>query len=246
MSPTKREEIKAQRLRRKRQERLNKLLIAGGIVLILVALVMSPYVVNALKPVGEVTPINPIDRPLVDGKGMGDPLAPVTVEVFADFQCSSCKAYADTVELYLMQSDYISGGTVYYLFRQYPFMDQGSSSQESHQASNASMCAMEQGRFWDYHDILFSNWEGVNMGSFVDKRLVAFAETLGLDMEQFNDCFKDNKYEAEISSEYDLGQRYGVSGTPTIFVNGNVVTPGYVPTYETLVQEIEAALSGQE
>jgi protein-disulfide isomerase len=244
MSSSKREEVKLQRQRRQRQQRMNTLLIIGGIVLLLIVLFISPTIVNALRPVGDITEITPIARPLVDGRAMGDPLAPVVVEVFEDFQCPRCKDYSDTVEKSLIQSDYITSGQVYYIFRHYPFLDRDAAGQESHQAANASMCASEQGRFWDYHDILFVNWNGENQGAFTDKRLAAFAENLGLDMSKFNSCFKDNTYENEINSDYDLGLRYGVQGTPTVFVNGEGVTPGYVPSYDDVVQAIEAALSG--
>lgn len=244
MKTSKREEVKAQRLRRKRQQRMNTLIIIGGIVLVLVSLVVSPSIVNALRPVGVVNPITKLERPLVDGRAMGDPLAPVVVEVFEDFQCPRCKDYSDTVEKSLIESDYITSGQVYYIFRHYPFLDRNSAGQESHKAANASMCAAEQGAFWDYHDMLFVNWNGENQGAFVDKRLVAFAENLGLDIEQFNACFKDNKFENEIDSDYDLGLSFGVVGTPTVFVNGNAVTPGFVPSYDDLVQAIEAALAG--
>lgn len=244
MSPSKREEVKAQRLRRKRQQRMNTLLIIGGIVLILVALFISPYIVNALRPVGEVTAITKLERPLVDGRAMGDPNAPVVVEVFEDFQCPRCKEFSDTVEKSLIESEYLTSGQVYYVFRNFPFIDRDTAGQESHQAANASMCAAEQGSFWDYHDILFVNWNGENQGAFIDKRLVAFAENLGLNMDQFKTCFKDNKYEVEITSDYDLGLKYGVQGTPTVFVNGTGVTPGYLPSYDDLKQAIDAALAG--
>ncbi len=243
MSTSKREEVKAQRMRRKRQQRMNMFMIVGGIVLILVALFISPYIVNAMRPVGTITPITEVDRPYEDGRAIGNADAPVMVEVFTDFQCPSCKQYSETIEMALINSEYIANGQVYYIFRQFPFIDRYSITKESHQAANASMCANEQGRFWDYHDILFANWNGENDGAFNDKRLVAFAETLDLNMDQFNACFKDNTYEAEITADYDLGLGYGVSGTPTIFVNGQVVRPGYVPTYEELAQEIDAALA---
>jgi protein-disulfide isomerase len=243
MSISKREEIKAQRLRRKRQQRMNMFLIIGGTVLILAALFISPYIVNAMRPVGAINQITEVARPYQDGRAIGNANAPVVIEVFTDFQCPSCKQYSETIEMSLINSEYVANGQVYYIFRQFPFIDRSSITKESHQAANASMCANEQGEFWSYHDMLFANWNGENDGAFNDKRLVAFAETLGLNMDQFNACFKDNAYEAEITSDYDLGLGYGVSGTPTIFVNGQVVRPGYVPTYEELVQEIDAALA---
>jgi protein-disulfide isomerase len=105
------------------------------------------------------------------------------------------------------------------------------------------MCAAEQGRFWDYHDILFANWNGENQGAFLDKRLVAFAEALGLDMAAFNACFEENRYKAEIDQDLALGDELGVSGTPTVFVNGKQLTPGFVPSFADIAQAVEAALS---
>lgn len=243
MSMSKRVDIKAQRQRRKRQQRMNQLLIVGGIVLILVALFISPYVINAIRPVGKINSIELVERPLANGLAIGDPNAPVKIEVFSDFQCSSCLRYTETVEPAILESDYIANGLASYVFRQYPFIDSNVVGKESQQAANASMCANEQGRFWDYHDILFANWNGENEGAFVDKRLVAFADNIGLNMNQFNQCFKANTYANEINADYNLGLQYGVTGTPSVFVNGQAVAPGYVPSYEDLVQAIEAVLT---
>jgi protein-disulfide isomerase len=151
---------------------------------------------------------------LADGLAMGDPNAPVVVEVFEDFQCPACRAFTEGVEAQLIDSTYIASGQVYYIFRQYPFLDDRVvTSKESDQASNASMCAMEQGRFWDYHDMLYANQQGENEGAFNDKRLQTFAEALGLDMTAFNACFKENRYSEEISQDLNLGQGRNVTGT---------------------------------
>jgi protein-disulfide isomerase len=244
MSVTKRDAIKAQRMKKKRQQRMNTILGVGGVLVILILILASPTIYNELKPAGDFVRITPVARPLADGKAMGNPNAPVTIEVFEDFQCPSCKGYTETIEKQLSESSYISGGQVYYVFRQFPFIDSNSITKESHQAANASMCAMEQGRFWDYHDILFTNQSGENQGSFNDKRLQAFAESLGLDMTAFNKCFNANTYSTQIQDDYQIGRNYGVTGTPTVFLNGTLVTPGQVPTYDQLKAAIDAALAG--
>ena len=104
------------------------------------------------------------------------------------------------------------------------------------------MCAMEQGRFWDYHDMLYANQQGENKGAFNDKRLLTFAEALGLDMSAFKQCFDENRYEEQINQDFEQGLQLNVTGTPTVFVNGTPVSPGYVPTYEEIEQAILAAL----
>lgn len=244
MSISKRDAIKAQRTKKKRQQRMNTLLWVGGFIVLLILLFISPTIYNSLKPAGSFVRITPEAHPMENGKTIGDPNAKVKIEVYEDFQCPSCKQYVGTVETQLVHSTYITNGQVYYEFMHYPFIDTNSLTKESHQAANASMCALEQGRFWDYHDILFANQGAVeNGGSFNDKRLQAFAESLGLDMTAFNKCFNADKFSAEIEAEYQKGVSIGVTGTPTVFLNGTQVTPGYVPTYDEIKSAIDAALA---
>jgi protein-disulfide isomerase len=245
MTISKRDAIKAQRTKKKRQQRMNTLLYVGGFIILLILLLASPSIYNALKPAGDFVRITPVQRPLIDGKTVGNPDAKVTIEVYEDFQCPSCKEFVNSVEKQLTESTYISSGQVLYVFRQYPFIDSNTITKESHQAANASMCALEQGRFWDFHDILFANQGAVeNGGSFNDKRLQVFAESIGLDMNAFNSCFSADKYSAEIEADFQKGQAAGVTGTPSVFINGTHITPGYVPSYDELKTAIDTALSG--
>ena len=101
-----------------------------------------------------------------------------------------------------------------------------------------------QGRFWDYKDILFANF-GSGQGGFSDKRLSAFAESLGLDVKEFDACMKEKRYQAEIDESLALGDSYGVTGTPSVFVNGVDVKPGYVPSFEEILAAVQAALGGR-
>lgn len=241
MSTSRRKEIRERRLKKKRQQRMTTMLIIVGVGLILIAFLALPTVLNNLKPVGDIVMITPVERPLVDGRAMGDPQAPVVVEVYSDFQCPMCKVFADETEGQIA-TNYVATGEVYYIYRQFPFIDDNAAGNESDQAANASMCAAEQNRFWDYHDMLFANWNGENQGSLNDKRLVAFADSLGLDMNQFNKCFKANSYINEINDDLVSGRMLDVNGTPTVFVNGVAVNKGYVPSYEEMQQAIDAAL----
>ena len=244
MATYKREAIKAQKTKKKRQQRMTTLLWVGGVIIFIVLLFASPTIYNNLKPAGSIVSITPTVHPMENGKGLGNPNAPVKIEVYEDFQCPACKEFTDAIEPALLQSTYITGGQVYYEFMQYPFLDQNSITKESHQASNASMCALEQGKFWDYHDILFANQNGENAGAFTDKRLQAFAESIGLDMTAFDKCFKANTYSSEIETDYQKGVSAGVNSTPSVFLNGKEVSPGSIPTYQQLKSAIDAALAG--
>jgi protein-disulfide isomerase len=137
----------------------------------------------------------------------------------------------------------VANNKVYYIYRQYPFLDDAVAGKESDQAANASMCAAEQGRFWDYHDTLFANWNGENQGSFSDRRLIAFAETLGLTMDQFEKCFNANTYADEIDADITKATQLAVTGTPTVFVNGVVVKKGFVPSFDDMSSAIDAELA---
>jgi len=234
MTNSKRQEIKERNLRRKRRQQITMLLIFGGVALVLAAIIAGPAITRALR--------TPVERPMAEGRTMGDASAPVVVEVFEDFQCPACQRYSDTTEKSLVESGYLEQGLVYYIFRQFPFIDDGSLSTESDQAANASMCASEQGLFWEYHDELYANWNGENIGTFNDNRLITFAGNVGLDVDAFEQCFTENRYQADIDIDMTMARTYGISGTPSLFVNGKQVAPGYVPSWEDLDQAIQAAL----
>jgi protein-disulfide isomerase len=105
------------------------------------------------------------------------------------------------------------------------------------------MCAGDENRFWDYHDMLFANWNGENQGAFSDKRLVAFAEAIGLDMPAFNACFDATLHEAEINTDLELARNSGVTGTPSVMVNGRIISPGFVPSFQQISDVVEAELA---
>jgi len=240
-SVSKRQELREQR---QRKQRTRRWLIIGGVTiaaLVLVGLLILPSIQQAAAPVGTVVQITPRSLPNPQGTNLGDPNAPVKIVVYEDFQCPSCRNYTETIEPQIIQND-VATGKVYYQFKQFPFIDTNSTTKESHQAANASMCAAAQNRFWDYHDMLFANQTGENQGAFTNKRLVAFAQDLGLNMNEFNTCFQNNTYKDQIDKDYAEGQAAGVNGTPSVFVDGKIVSPGYIPTYDQIQQAIDAAM----
>jgi len=231
---SKRKQVQQQRQKKDQQRRLITVMVIVGIALIIMAIIVVPYFIPA-----EVATITPVARPQENGRELGSAAAPVVVEVFSDFQCPACARFAESVEPLIVNS-YVADGRVRFIYRQYPFLDDRVSRKESDQAANASMCAADQGRFWDYHDTLFANWSGENQGAYANKRLVAMAEALNLDMGAFNSCFDDNRFEADINADLALGEQYGVNATPSIFVNGVRVES---PDPTSIQQAIEQALA---
>lgn len=235
---TRREVVREKRLAKQRRQRILIVLGVVGAALVIAAIVIIP----SLQPVGDIVAITPHSRPMVDGRAMGDSNAPVLIDVYSDFQCPACKTFAEQIEEQVVDT-YVSTGQAYYNYRHFPFIDDRAPRNESDQAANASMCASDENRFWDYHDILFANWNGENQGAFNDNRLVAFAESLGLDMPVFNDCFNANLHKEEIDTDYSTGRTIGVTGTPSVFVNGQQLTPGFIPSFEEISQAVEAELA---
>lgn len=115
--------------------------------------------------------------------------------------------------------------------------------QESVWAAEASECAADQGKFWEYHDLVFDRQAGENQGAFNKDKLLAMAQELKLDMAQFEPCLKNDQTQGRVQADTQEGQQVGVRGTPTFFVNGRAVV-GAVPLQEFRAV-IEQVLSGK-
>ncbi len=242
---SKRQEMRDRQRRTQNRNRLwTILLITIGALLIAFVLIFPGLRSSDSSNVVQITPL-PGGVP-VNGTSMGDPDAPVKVDVWEDFQCSGCLAYSQKIEPLILQT-YVETGKVYYTFHVYPFIDGGQG--ESHDAANAALCAAAQERFWDYHAMIFANWKGENAGSFSKPRLIAFAQSIGLDMDEFNPCFQENAHAAQIQQDMEAGSKLGVPPTPGIFVNGEVVVSSagqnYIPSFEDISRAIEMGLNGE-
>jgi len=231
------------REKRQRQARLQRV---GVIAIIVVGalLVAAALIYPNLKPVGEVTSVDSAKRPMVNDNAMGDPNAPIKIQEFSDFQCPYCARFHEETEQQIADT-YVADGTVYFVYRSFGNFI----GAESKAAAEAAYCAGDQGKFWEYHDILFSNQTGENVGAFADRRLQAFAEALSLDMDAFNSCLSSNKYADRVNQDMVDGTAAGVTGTPafliTYTVNGEEkqrFIAGAYPFSEFQTQ-IEGALS---
>jgi protein-disulfide isomerase len=214
----------------KRQERRQKIkqqetrgrLITIILLVLGAALVVFAFVYPQFKSVGEIiTPEPYASLPNPDGMSLGDPNAPATIDVFEDFQCPACQFFTQSVEPQIIKY-LVETGKARLVFHNYPFIDGDGAFNggESDQAANAAMCANEQDKFWDMQAIIYANWNGENQGNLSARKLKALAETVGLDTNAFNTCFDANKYKNDIQADFELGQQMGVSGTPSVFVNG--------------------------
>lgn len=149
------------------------------------------------------------------GPSVGPANAPVTIVEFSDFQCPFCGRLFPTMEQ--VKAKY--GDKVRIVFRQYPLPMHANAEK----AAEASLCANEQGKFWEMHDAMFKQQQNLAVDS-----LKSAAVTLGLNAEQFNSCLDSGKYAAQIQADKKDGSAAGVNGTPALFINGRFVN-GAVP-----------------
>ncbi len=154
--------------------------------------------------------------------------APIVIVEFTDFQCPFCSRVQSTLDKIF--NDY--PGKVQLVFKDLP-LDFHKQAKDAHIAAH---CANEQGKFWEYHDILFKNQTQL----FPDK-LKEYAKQLELDMEKFNQCYDGRKYEKYVNESLEQAQNLGISGTPTFFVNGRIIR-GAQP-FDQFKQIIEEELS---
>jgi len=145
---------------------------------------------------------------------LGSPDAPVTIVEFGDYQCSNCKKwYLETKPTII--SDFIDTGKANLIFVDIAFV-----GKDSLPASAATYCAEEQGQYWDYHGLLYSNQLGVDTGWANSERLKAFAFDLGLDMDLFASCLDSGKYDKRVRFNTKVASTSGVDSTPTFIIVG--------------------------
>lgn len=165
-----------------------------------------------------------------DDPMIGPANAPVTVVMFADFQCSACGAVTPILKKAVREF----GDKARIVVRDYPLENVHENALQAAIAANA---ARLQGKFFEYSDVLYKNQESLDSLS-----LRKYAETLGLNLSQFDRDLKDVKIMDEIRRDIADGDRYGIEGTPTIFVNGKKL---HRLSAEKLREAIEDALKQQ-
>lgn len=144
---------------------------------------------------------------------LGNPDARVTMVEFSDFQCSFCARYVQTTFPQL-KKEYVDTGKVKIVFKNFPLPIH----QNAEMAAEAGECAFEQGKFWEYKEILFNNQANLSV-----ENLKKYAQDFGLDTGKFNDCLDSKKFEEEVKRDLNEGVNVGVDGTPTFFINGEML-----------------------
>lgn len=162
--------------------------------------------------------------------------AAITMIEFGDFRCGYCKRFNDeTIEPLMERFE----GNLRLVFRDYPVL-----GPESELAALAAECADDQGKFWEFHDMLYAAPEQLNRDAFVN-----YATDLEMDISTFTTCYDGELHRDEIIQDFVAGQNLGVTGTPTFFINGKILIGAqpldtFVLMLEAELGEIENAAQG--
>jgi protein-disulfide isomerase len=236
-SSSKRAEIRARNRRSEMQKR--NLVIA---LVVLFALVIAFLLIwPNIRPVGDITMPEVKTYANADKNTLGDPNAPVRIDEYSDFQCPACKIFFENYFPRLV-TDYIDTGKVYFVSNAFSFIDDRTVAKESDRAAEATYCAADQGKFWEYSQVLYANQTGENIGNFTDRRLQTMAEKLGLAMSNFNSCFNSGKYATQIITDRQAGDALAVNQTPSFVINGQLFD---LTSYDNFFQAIDAAAAGK-
>ncbi|NND86207.1 MAG: thioredoxin domain-containing protein, partial [Nitrosopumilus sp.] len=172
-----------------------------------------------LEPTPKIDEIGPtqitMETFLLNGSPiLGDPNAKVTLVEFGDYQCHFCNVFFHTTEDSILKN-YVDTGKVKMIFKDYNII-----GPDSVNASHGTHCANDQGKFWEYHDILYSNWTGENNGWASPENLLIFAEDVGLDIDEWSQCMIDGVHSKTILVSNNDAKKLELTGTPAFFVIG--------------------------
>ena len=143
---------------------------------------------------------------------MGDPNAPITILEWGDYQCTFCYKFHQNT-LNVINDEFIETGKVKVIFKDFPL-----NGPDSKLAAEASYCAHDQDKYWEYHDEIYKNWAGERTGWITREALTKFAESINLNTVEFNKCLDENKYKNKINSIYEFGNEIGIDATPSFLV----------------------------
>jgi len=171
-----------------------------------------------------------------DPMALGEVDAPVVMVSYADFQCTFCGKFARDTEPTLIR-EYVDKGILRIEWRDFPYL-----GEESRAAANAARAAAAQGKFWEFHDAMYSDQQPPNSGRLTTEYLTGVAKTLGLDVTRFAADMTSPETDKAVTKDFGEGQAIGVTGTPAFLVNGQPIF-GAQPTAEFAAVIEQAAKS---
>jgi protein-disulfide isomerase len=166
---------------------------------------------------------------------MGKLDSAVTLLEYSDFQCPACKSYQPLVEQAVKEY----GDRIRFVYRHFPIYSKHPNAENGGRAAEA---AAKQGKFFEYGSVLFTNQDEWSVMNDPTDKLAEYAKALGLNEDQFRADYKDKASKAAVTADYQSGVKAGVNGTPTFFLNGQMVqSPGSYTALKKLIDDALAA-----
>jgi len=229
---------------------MNKRLVVSVVFVILVIVVaisFSSYQANLLEMHDKTKYLEKIaakQSPLVNfengSPALGSESAPVTIVEFGDYQCEACYYWFHNTRTSIIDN-YIETGKAKLVFVDLPFL-----GRDSPKAAQASYCAEDQGKYWEYHTMLYTFQDGPPDSGWADRdRLNSFAFSLDMNVDEFDDCMDSSKHKQRVKANYDEAVKNGVTQTPTfILVSSDGATKklGGAQPYSVFAATIESML----
>lgn len=189
-------------------------MLGKQILIVPIIIGMMAGIFLVFYPVSENDPHVLTKSVLIEGGSpiMGSDNAPITILEWGDYQCTYCYKFHQN-SLGIINEDFIKTGKVKLVFKDYPL-----NGPDSLLAAEASYCAQDQEKYWQYHDELYKNWGGERTGWITRDSLDIFAKSTGLNLEEFNNCLNDHKYKEKVTALYKFGQELGIDATPSFLV----------------------------
>jgi len=172
-----------------------------------------------------------VERSVIENPGspaFGTANPKLTIVEFADFQCPYSRSSALIARSLMAKY----GADIRFIFRNFPITE---IHPDAFQAAVAAECAQEQGKFWQYHDRLFSQAASLSYMSLIDG-----AEAVGMNRKQFEQCLADNRYKGKVDEDIAAAKLIGLRGTPTFIFDGQIVE-GEIPrdTFEQIILRMD-------
>ncbi|MFQ5781561.1 MAG: DsbA family protein [Nitrosopumilus sp.] len=143
---------------------------------------------------------------------IGDPNASITILEWGDYQCTFCYKFHQNT-LNVINDEFIKKGKVKLVFKDFPL-----NGLDSILAAEASHCAEDQEKYWQYHNELYKNWGGERTGWVTREALEKFAISVDLELEEFNTCLDEHKHHDRVISLHEFGKEIGIDATPSFLV----------------------------
>lgn len=218
---------------------MNKIAIGGSVAAAIIIVAAVAFLASGNNSASQNATVQ--SHPSIDlsmgSHIQGSANAPITIVEFGDYQCEKCDQWFKTVRP-SVEDNYIKTGKANLVFVDLPIV-----GPDSIPAAQASYCAEDQGKYWEYHNALYTDQGAENSGWASPTNLKGFASKIGLDMNQFNSCLDSGKYQKRVDHNLQVAKTAGATGTPTFVIfnaKGEQKTIAGPQAYSVFQQTLES------